>query len=167
MFQSWGFGGIMWQHVMLTLYDNPFSPFARKVRMVLRFKGLEFESIDALALNEHDGLVEVNPRAEVRPRRRRFHGHRFDRHRLLPGGPIPDAGCPSCGARDPLQSATMATGCRHSSRCDHPRHLHLDVAYARTARRASRRVAPGGAWRPTQGCHPAGGFPRCRRFRVR
>ena len=24
---------------MLTLYDNPFSPFARKVRMVLRFKG--------------------------------------------------------------------------------------------------------------------------------
>ncbi len=65
MFQSWGFSGIMWQHVMLTLYDNPFSPFARKVRMVLRFKGLEFESIDALALNEHDGLVEVNPRAEV------------------------------------------------------------------------------------------------------
>ena len=50
---------------MLTLYDNPFSPFARKVRMVLRFKGLEFESIDALALNEHDRLVEVNPRAEV------------------------------------------------------------------------------------------------------
>jgi glutathione S-transferase len=29
---------------MLTVYDNPFSPFARKVRMVLRFKGLEFES---------------------------------------------------------------------------------------------------------------------------
>ena len=50
---------------MLTLYDNPFSPFARKVRMVLRFKGLEFESIDALALDEHDSLVEVNPRAEV------------------------------------------------------------------------------------------------------
>ena len=50
---------------MLTLYDNPFSPFARKVRMVLHFKGLEFESIDALALSEHDRLVEVNPRAEV------------------------------------------------------------------------------------------------------
>ena len=47
---------------MLTLYDNPFSPFARKVRMVLRFKGLEFESIDALALDEHNRLVEVNPR---------------------------------------------------------------------------------------------------------
>ena len=50
---------------MLTLFDNPFSPFARKVRMVLHFKGLEFESIDALALNEHDRLVAVNPRAEV------------------------------------------------------------------------------------------------------
>ncbi|MBW2403484.1 MAG: hypothetical protein DRH23_05115 [Deltaproteobacteria bacterium] len=50
---------------MLTLYDNPFSPFARKVRMVLRFKGLEFESIDALALDEHDRLVAVNPRVEV------------------------------------------------------------------------------------------------------
>jgi len=50
---------------VLTLYDNPFSPFARKVRMVLRFKSLEFRSIDALALDEHDRLVTVNPRAEV------------------------------------------------------------------------------------------------------
>jgi glutathione S-transferase len=50
---------------VLTLYDNPFSPFARKVRMVLRFKGLEFRSIDALALEEHDRLSELNPRAEV------------------------------------------------------------------------------------------------------
>jgi len=50
---------------VLTLYDNPFSPFARKVRMVLRFKGLQFRSIDALALDEHDRLVSANPRAEV------------------------------------------------------------------------------------------------------
>ena len=50
---------------MLTLYDNPFSPFARKVRMVLRFKGLHYRSVDALALAEHDRLVDVNPRAEV------------------------------------------------------------------------------------------------------
>lgn len=50
---------------MLILYDNAFSPFARKVRMVLRFKGLKYESIDALALAEHDRLLEVNPRAEV------------------------------------------------------------------------------------------------------
>ena len=65
VFQSRDLNGIIRLHVMLTLYDNPFSPFARKVRMVLRFKGLEFESIDALALDEHDRLVEVNPRAEV------------------------------------------------------------------------------------------------------
>ena len=29
-----------WEDLVLTLYDNPFSPFARKVRMVLRFEGL-------------------------------------------------------------------------------------------------------------------------------
>jgi glutathione S-transferase len=33
--------------------------------MVLHFKGLEFRSIDALAVGEHDRLVDVNPRAEV------------------------------------------------------------------------------------------------------
>ena len=50
---------------MLTLYDNAFSPFARKVRMVLRFKGLQYRSVDALALDARDHLVSVNPRAEV------------------------------------------------------------------------------------------------------
>ncbi len=50
---------------MVTLYDNPFSPFARKVRMVLRHKGIAFESIDALALCERERLLAVNPRAEV------------------------------------------------------------------------------------------------------
>jgi glutathione S-transferase len=49
----------------ITLYDNPFSPFARKVRMVLGLKNVEFASIDALALEEHDRLLAVNPRAEV------------------------------------------------------------------------------------------------------
>jgi glutathione S-transferase len=50
---------------VITLYDNPFSPFARKVRMALRYKKLEFESVDALALGELEGLRRVNPRAEV------------------------------------------------------------------------------------------------------
>jgi glutathione S-transferase len=50
---------------MLTLYDNPFSPFARKVRLVLAFKGLRADSVDALALAEHAALRAVNPRAEV------------------------------------------------------------------------------------------------------
>jgi glutathione S-transferase len=53
------------EYCVLTLYDNPFSPFARKVRMVLRFKGLQYRSIDALALDEHDRLANANPRAEV------------------------------------------------------------------------------------------------------
>jgi glutathione S-transferase len=50
---------------MLTLFDNPFSPFARKVRMVLEHKRLAFESIDGLAPTEHARLAAVNPRVEV------------------------------------------------------------------------------------------------------
>lgn len=50
---------------MTTLYDNPFSPFARKVRMVLHIKGVAFDSIDALAIRERERLAAVNPRAEV------------------------------------------------------------------------------------------------------
>jgi glutathione S-transferase len=50
---------------MITLYDNPFSPFARKVRMVLVWKGLPFESIDALAVRNVDALGSVNARREV------------------------------------------------------------------------------------------------------
>jgi glutathione S-transferase len=50
---------------VITLYDNPFSPFARKVRMVLQWKEVAFQSIDALAVAEHERLVAVNPRAEV------------------------------------------------------------------------------------------------------
>jgi glutathione S-transferase len=34
---------------VLTLYDNAFSPFARKVRMVLEHKNLAFDAIDGLA----------------------------------------------------------------------------------------------------------------------
>jgi glutathione S-transferase len=50
---------------VITLYDNPFSPFARKVRMALYHKQVAFTSIDALALREHSRLLAVNPRAEV------------------------------------------------------------------------------------------------------
>jgi len=50
---------------LITLYDNPFSPFARKVRMALRYKQVGFESIDALASSELDRLRRVNSRAEV------------------------------------------------------------------------------------------------------
>lgn len=49
----------------LTLYDNPFSPFARKVRLVLSYKGIDYVRRDALALAELADLHAVNPRGEV------------------------------------------------------------------------------------------------------
>jgi glutathione S-transferase len=49
----------------MKLYDSPFSPFARKVRMVLEHKGLVFEAIDGLDKDNHDALARVNPRLEV------------------------------------------------------------------------------------------------------
>lgn len=50
---------------MITLYDNAFSPFARKVRMALEHKGLQFQAIDGLRLDNQTALAEVNPRKEV------------------------------------------------------------------------------------------------------
>lgn len=49
----------------MKLYDNAFSPFARKVRLVLDFKGLAYEAIDALEPDAHEMLAAVNPRVEV------------------------------------------------------------------------------------------------------
>ena len=50
---------------MLVLYDNPFSPFTRKVRMVLHHKALPFRSVDGLALDELPTLRKLSCRAEV------------------------------------------------------------------------------------------------------
>ena len=50
---------------MITLYDNPFSPFARKVRLVLAYKGLDVSAVDALALQNVRRLHAVNTRGEV------------------------------------------------------------------------------------------------------
>ena len=51
---------------MLTLYDDVFSPYARKVRIALYEKGIPFERVRALHgdCNRTD-FVHVNPRAEV------------------------------------------------------------------------------------------------------
>jgi glutathione S-transferase len=51
---------------MLTLFDDVFSPYARKVRIALYEKGLSFERVRALHgdCNRTD-FVDVNPRAEV------------------------------------------------------------------------------------------------------
>lgn len=50
---------------MLKLYDNGFSPFARKVRLALTWKGLDHEVLDGLALANRDQLAAVNGRVEV------------------------------------------------------------------------------------------------------
>ncbi len=50
---------------MITLYDNAFSPFARKVRMVLEHKRLRFDAIDGLTPDGRKRLATVNPRVEV------------------------------------------------------------------------------------------------------
>ena len=50
---------------MIKLYDSAFSPFARKVRMVLEHKGLDFEVVDGLLKSNHEALKAVNGRIEV------------------------------------------------------------------------------------------------------
>ena len=50
---------------MIKLYDSAFSPFARKVRMVLEYKGLNYEAVDGLLKSNHAALKAVNGRIEV------------------------------------------------------------------------------------------------------
>lgn len=50
---------------MIKLYDSAFSPFARKVRMVLDHKGLGYEAVDGLLRSNHQALKAVNGRLEV------------------------------------------------------------------------------------------------------
>ncbi len=50
---------------MLTLYENAFSPFARKVQLVLEYKGLEFNTVDGLTRSNQSKLAAVNKRLEV------------------------------------------------------------------------------------------------------
>ncbi len=50
---------------MIKLYDSAFSPFARKVRMVLEYKDLSYDAIDGLLRSNHDALKAVNGRIEV------------------------------------------------------------------------------------------------------
>jgi glutathione S-transferase len=50
---------------MMKLYDNAFSPFARKVHMVLDWKGLAYEAVDGLDKTNARALEAVNGRVEV------------------------------------------------------------------------------------------------------
>lgn len=49
----------------MKLYDNGFSPFARKVRMVLDLKGLDYDTVDGLDKANLAALEAVNGRVEV------------------------------------------------------------------------------------------------------
>jgi glutathione S-transferase len=50
---------------MIKLYDNAFSPFARKVRLVLDHKKVAYEVVDGLSLRNRGALEAVNGRVEV------------------------------------------------------------------------------------------------------
>ncbi|MDH3726327.1 MAG: glutathione S-transferase family protein, partial [Myxococcales bacterium] len=50
---------------MLTLYGNAFSPFARKVQIVLEHKGIDFTQVDGLSRGSRDKLAAINKRLEV------------------------------------------------------------------------------------------------------
>src|SRR5262245_2578181 len=49
----------------LVLFDNPLSPFARKVRIALREKGAPFEVRPIETKADRGELLRVNPRGEV------------------------------------------------------------------------------------------------------
>jgi glutathione S-transferase len=50
---------------MVTLYDDVFSPYARKVRIALYEKNVSFERVRALHDCNRTDFLHVNPRAEV------------------------------------------------------------------------------------------------------
>lgn len=50
---------------MLTLYGNAFSPFARKVQLILEHKGVDYEYVDGLARDDRARLAKINKRVEV------------------------------------------------------------------------------------------------------
>jgi glutathione S-transferase len=50
---------------VITLYDNGFSPFARKVRLALDWKAIAYDVVDGLTHANRDRLAAVNGRVEV------------------------------------------------------------------------------------------------------
>ena len=49
----------------MKLFDNAFSPFARKVRLVLDYKDMSYDVLDGLRKSSHEDLRAVNRRVEV------------------------------------------------------------------------------------------------------
>lgn len=49
----------------MKLIDNPLSPYAMKIRMILYEKGIEFEKQEIHSEDQRDVLLRANPRGEV------------------------------------------------------------------------------------------------------
>jgi len=49
----------------MILVDNPLSPYAQKVRLVLHEKQIDFESREMWSKSQHEELFSLNPRGEV------------------------------------------------------------------------------------------------------
>lgn len=49
----------------MKLIDNPFSPYAMKIRMMLYEKGIDFEKQEIHSEDQRDELLRANPRGEV------------------------------------------------------------------------------------------------------
>ena len=58
-------GGRGTMRSVITLHDNAFSPFARKVRIALVWKGIDHAVVDGLEHANRDRLAAVNGRVEV------------------------------------------------------------------------------------------------------
>ena len=52
---------------MIKLYDTPFSPFTRKIKMVLDYKGLSYDVADVTNVHTSQGreFASLNSRVEV------------------------------------------------------------------------------------------------------
>ena len=120
--------------VMITLYDNAFSPFARKVRMVLEHKGLPFEADRRPhAPRATPRLAAVNPRSRgAGAGRRRARGDQLAAHRRLPRASLPRASRVSRRSGDARRGARLGAHRRHALRRDHARRLERRLRLSRT-----------------------------------
>ena len=50
---------------MIEVYDNPLSPYARKVRLALYAKRLDFQKNEIFEKSQRDAFLKINPRGEV------------------------------------------------------------------------------------------------------
>ena len=146
---------------MIKLYDSAFSPFARKVRMVLDHKGLSYEAVDGLEVEPRRAQSRQRPHRSAgaggwRHRCRQFAGHRRISGRTLPGQPGLSA-----IARRPRARPRLGAQLGHVGRPDLGRHFVLEMGRAAgpdaagPARSRARRPAAG-LRRARQGAGAAG-----------